>query len=212
MTAEPGPGRQTDWRELVAVALLSVTAIFTAWSGFQASKWGGIMSISFGQASSAREEASRHQAAADQRQAIHVSLFAQWLQAEGAGNERVRDFIAARFPEPLDQAFAAWLATDPATNPEGPASPFAMSEYALPEHAAAVEADQRADARFADGLEANQRGGNYTLLTVAYASVLFFAGMSSKVRAHRSQWAMLWVAIAFFVGATVLVATFPKML
>lgn len=212
MQTDEGHSTRGDWRELVAVVLLSVTAIFTAWSGFQASKWGGIMSISFGQASAARVEASRRDAAADQRQAIHVSLFAQWLQAEGAGTVRVRDFVASRFPEPLDSAFRAWLATDPETNPDAPTSPFAMPEYALPERAAALDADRRADERFAEGLEANQRGDNYTLLTVAYASVLFFAGMSAKVRSPRSQWVLVGVAVVFFVAATTLVGTFPKIL
>ena len=48
-----------DWLELVAVLLLSITAIMTAWAGFQSSKWGGAMSISFAQASTARIEAAR---------------------------------------------------------------------------------------------------------------------------------------------------------
>ena len=44
-----------DWREMIAVVLLTVTAIVTAWSGFQASKWSGAMSISFSQASKASD-------------------------------------------------------------------------------------------------------------------------------------------------------------
>jgi hypothetical protein len=124
----------------------------------------------------------------------------------------VRDFVASNFPEPLDSAFRAWLATDPDTNPDAPSSPFAMPEYALPERAQALDADRRADQRFAEGLEANQRGDNYTLLTVAYASVLFFAGMSAKVRSPRSQWVMVGVAVVFFLAATTLVGTFPKIL
>lgn len=81
----------TDWRELVAVVLLSVTAIATAWTGFQASKWGGAMSISFSQASSARIEASRQQTIANRMQTIQVGRYSQWflLAVGGVG------FIAA---------------------------------------------------------------------------------------------------------------------
>jgi len=50
-TAE-APARGSRWRhrpfiEIVAVAMLSVTAILTAWCGFQASKWSGERSIAF---------------------------------------------------------------------------------------------------------------------------------------------------------------------
>ncbi|WP_407320379.1 hypothetical protein UQW22_07980 [Isoptericola halotolerans] len=41
-------------REIVAVVVLSLTAILTTWCGFGSSKWSGQMSIQFSQASSAR--------------------------------------------------------------------------------------------------------------------------------------------------------------
>lgn len=69
-----------------------------------------------------------------------------------------------------------------------------------------------ADQRFAEGLEVNPRDDSYTLLTVAYASVLFFAGMSAKVRSPRSQWVTVGVAVAFFLSATRLVGTFATIL
>ena len=65
----------------MAVLLLSVTAILAAWTGFQASKWGGAMSISFAEASSARIQAARLDGDANRRQTIQVQLFTQWLQA-----------------------------------------------------------------------------------------------------------------------------------
>ena len=79
VVAEPGTG--PDWRELVTVVLLSVTAVLTAWSGFQASKWSGAMSISFSQASTARIEAARLEGVSNRKQTVQVSLFTQWLEA-----------------------------------------------------------------------------------------------------------------------------------
>ena len=38
--------------------MLSVTAILTAWCGFQASKWSGERAIAFAEASAARVEAT----------------------------------------------------------------------------------------------------------------------------------------------------------
>jgi hypothetical protein len=189
----------TDLRELVAVILLSVTAILTAWCGFQATKWAGAMSISFTQASAARIEASRLDGQANRKQTIQVALYSQWLQARANRNPAAMDYLSTRFPEPLKTAFAAWLLTSPDTNVNAPASPFAMPAYDLPELVSETAASHQAE-----------RGDNYVMLTVAFASVLFFAGMSGRVKSIGGQWALLGIAIAIFTTATLFLLWFPK--
>ena len=46
---------------------------------------------------------------------------------------------------------------------------------------------QRADSRFADALRNNQRADNYTILTVIFALVLFFAAASTRLGRPRSM-------------------------
>jgi hypothetical protein len=181
-------------RELTAVIILSITAVLTAWSGFQASKWGGEMSIAFSEASSSRIEAARQQGTANQRTAVLVGLWTQWVDARGTENDELADFLQDRFPEPLATAQEDWLATDPLTSSVS-TSPFDMPSYVLPEREAAADADARADQRFADALVNNQRGDNYTLLTVLFAAVLFFAAMSQRMNDARSQRLLLSLAI-----------------
>lgn len=204
-------------RELLVVVILSITTVLTAWSGFQSSKWGGAMSIAFSQASSARIEASRLDGAANQRTALQVGLWTQWVTAVGSGDDRLATFVQARFPEPLATAHQEWLATDPvaedgSVNPDAPASPFAMASYVLPERVAAQEADERADAKFAEALANNQRGDNYTLLTVLFAAVLFFTAMSARMNRARSQWLLLSFAVVLGVVGVLFLATFPKLI
>jgi len=201
-----------DWRELIAVILLSVTAVLTAWSGFQAAKWGGAMAISFSQAGAARLEAARLEGVANRKQTIQVALFAQWAQATTNANPSVAEFLAARFPEPLSSAFDAWQATTPSTNPTAPLSPFDMPQYRLPELDSAQAVDAKAEATFTRALENNRRGDNYTLLTVAFASVLFFAAMSGKVTSRRYQWTLLGVSLGLFTTAVLFLAIFPKLI
>ncbi|MEZ5093239.1 hypothetical protein [Nocardioides sp.] len=203
--------RSAGWRELVAVLLLSVTAIATAWTGFQASKWGGAMSISFSEASSSRIAASRFESTARSKQSVQVSLFTTWLQAYQADDKELTDFLQQRFPEPLKSAFDAWLATEPVQNPDAPATPFEMEEYVLPELASAQEADARADAKFAEALRNNQRGDNYTVLTIGFATVLFFAALSGRMRRLGAQWALLGLGVVGFVVLTSTLLTFPKL-
>jgi hypothetical protein len=201
-----------DWRELVAVVLLSVTAVVTAWTGFQASKWGGAMSISFSQASTARIEAARLEGVANRKLTIQVSLFTQWLQAYQAADHELTTFLASRFPEPLASTFPAWLKTSPQKNPDAPATPFEMPGYVIPELTAAHQSDGRADAKFAEALRNNQRGDNYTVLTVAFATVLFFGALSGRMRAVRAQWTFLALGCIGFVSAASLLIFYPKLI
>lgn len=211
MTSRDDAREPTDWRELVTVVLLSITTVLTAWSGFQASKWGGAMSISFSQASTARIEATRFEADANRKQSIQVSLFTQWLQAYQADDAELTAFLEERFPEPLATALPAWVATRPLANPDAPATPFDMPEYVIPELALAQSADERADAKFDEALRNNQRGDDYTVLTVGFAAVLFFAAMSGRMTGRRAQWTLLGLASVGFVALVGLLVSFPKL-
>jgi hypothetical protein len=195
--------------ELIAVLLLSATTILTAWSAFQSSKWGGAMSIAFSKASSQRIEAARLDGEADQRTAVHVGLWTQWLAASGASETDLADFLVERFPEPLATANADWLAAGGAES-DVP-SPFVMPSYVVPERVEAQEADARADQFFDQALDNNQRGDDYTLLTVLFASVLFFTAMSGRVTLVRNQKALLVVAIVLGVAGVTFLASFPKL-
>lgn len=198
--------------ELIAVILLSITTILTAWSAFESSKWGGAMSISFSQASSARIEAARLDGTANQRTAIQVDLWVQWLDAEGNDKPTLAREISDRFPEPLASAHEEWLETDPTSLKDDASTPFEMPSYVLEERVLAQEADARADAKFDEALRNNQRGDNYTLLTVLFASVLFFTAMSGRLERKRSRWAMLILGMGLAVVGAVLLSTFPKLI
>ena len=200
-----------DWREIVVVVLLSVTTILTAWVGFQSSKWGGAMSISFSQASSARIEAARQEGVANRKMNVQVTLFSQWAAAYAADDTVLADFLADRFPEPLATTFPAWLASKPLQNADAAATPFDLPEYKIPELALAKAADARADAKFAQALANNQRGDNYTVLTVAFAAVLFFAAMSGRMRSRRGGDVLLGFGIVLFLVAASFLVSYPKL-
>lgn len=211
-TTEPPQPAGTDWRELIAILLLSVTAILTAWTGFQASKWSGAMSISFSQASTNRIEAARLESTANRKLSVQVSLFTQWLEAYQSGDTELTEFLQARFPEPLATVFPAWLDARPLKDPNAPATPFDMEEYVIPESVRASAADEAADRKFVQALRNNQRGDNYTVLTIGFACVLFFAALSERMRRRRAQWALLCIGGVGFLLLTIVLISFPKMI
>jgi hypothetical protein len=71
---------------------------------------------------------------------------------------------------------------------------------------------RRPNETFTRALDNSRRGDNYTLLTVAFASVLFFAAMSGRLRSRRAEWAMLGLALGLFAMAVLLLVAYPKLI
>ena len=210
-TARPETAaRRSRTRDITALAILTVTAVLTAWSGFESSKWGGEMSIAFSRASAQRIEAARWTATAEAARGYDLQTFALYVEAVARDDTELATFVETRFAERFRPAFDEWLATRPLQNPEAPPSPFALDSYQPPGTAEAAQADARADAYFDDALRNNQRGDDYTLLTVLFALVLFFTAMSERARRPLPRRALLALAGVLFVLGVVLLATFPK--
>lgn len=197
-------------RDIVAVVILSITAVLTAWSGFESSKWGGEMSISFSKASTARIEASREADRANAARGYDLDVFGIYVQALASDDQALADFAEQRFSDAFRPAFDEWIAMKPLQNPDAPKSPFALDSYRPPGQQEAADADARADELFRTALRNNQRGDNYTLLTVLFALVLFFTSVSGRPTLASMRWSMLGLAVTLLVVGMGFLAAFPK--
>ena len=191
-------------RETIVLIVLSVTAVLTAWCGFESSKWSGEMSVAFSEASSSRIEAARQSGIANAGLQADLTIWGVYVQARAQGDTALATYVEKRFTDHFLVAYRAWIAQGEPTN-----GPFKMKEYVPPGTTEAAAADQRADRRFADALVYNERGDNYALLTVLFALVLFFAAASTRLARPNAQRILLGVAIIFLITATVILATFP---
>jgi hypothetical protein len=191
-------------RETVVIVVLSITAVLTAWCGYESSQWSGEMSIAFTEASNARIEAARQTGVANAARQADLSIWGVYLQARAQGDTTLARYVEQRFTDHFRVAYQAWIAEGESTN-----GPFKMKEYVPPGTTEAAAADQRADSRFAEALRFNKYGDNYTILTVLFALVLFFAAASTRLGSPRAQWILLGVAIVFLIASTVVLATFP---
>ena len=214
--------------DLLTTAMLAAATLLTAWAAFQSAKWSGVQAIAFSEAGANRTESTRASTTAGQQTTIDVNVFLSWLDAaqvvadepEFRGDDEVSPallrsiteegtlaaFLFQRFRDEFKPAVEAWLATEPFVNPNAPPTPFAMEEYQL---AAADEADElrlAAEGRAADARNNNQQSDDYVILTVLFASVLFFAGLSMKMAARWSQ-----IAI-FALGLLLLLVAFISLL
>jgi hypothetical protein len=197
------------WVEVIAAAVLALATIASAWSAYQATRWGGVQAAAFAEAGANRAESVRASDLADAELTIDVEYFAIWLNGNATGNETLQRRVEDSFRPEFAPAFEAWQATDPFTNPDAPHNPFEMDEYRI---AAADQADElRAEAEAAVGVaqEANQTGDNYVLTTVLFASVLFFSGISTKFQGRTTKVILVGLGLVAFIGGAALLVTFP---
>jgi hypothetical protein len=209
--------------ELFATVLLAVATLLTAWSAFQSSKWSGVQAINFSSANASRTESIRASDLANAERQVDVASFVAFVNAVAEERQGTRQqggpyqpqegtlssFLYDRFRDEFKPAVEAWLDLDPLSNPDAPKTPFTMPEYRLAAQAKAAQLEQESTDFRDAALESNQRSDNYTLLTVLFASVLLFAGVSTKSGRRRLQLGLLALACVIVVGAAITLLTFP---
>jgi hypothetical protein len=203
---------QTRWEhgaEIVITIILALATVATAWSGYQAARWGGVQSTKYSEAGALRVESPRASNTPGQLTQIDIGLFTNWVNAFATDNLKLADFYEQRFRPEFKPAFEAWIATEPRNNPGAPPSPFSMPEYQVSLAEEAIQLEAEAARTFDEGKVANQTSDDYILNTVILASVLFLSGIAS-----RFQWLPVRIAIIIF-GLIMLaiglfnVATYP---
>jgi hypothetical protein len=205
---------RTDWIELAAAVILALATIVAAWSAYQATRWGGEQAKASRSAIEARTAAAQETTAFGAQAVVDVQLWVFWLEQAQMDtpendNSLALAFIEERFRDEFIPAFDAWLAQVP----EGeipPARPFDMAEY---QPAARVEAERlnALSDEFAEvSAEANQTGDNFVLTAVIMASVLFFAGVGTKLKGRGVRLFMLLVAALFFLGGLGFMLSLPQ--
>ena len=198
-----------SWQELLVTVLLVVAALATSWSSYQATRWNGEQAAAAGRTSAIRIQAARAQGLGQAQTQIDVATFIAWADADQQGDEKLADFYVDRFREEFRPAYNAWLATDPLTSAGAPPTPFAMPEYQVAARTEAEKLDAAAEASAAQVRLDIQRSSNYVLTVVLYAVVLFFAGMSTRLRNPTLRWVMTLAGCLVLLAALAWLATFP---
>lgn len=206
------PSRWDRWEpaaEVIATIVLAFATLATAWSGYQAARWGGVQSTSYSQAGALRTESTRASTEAGQLAQIDIGLFTNAINAYAAGDEDLVNFYRERFREEFKPAVEAWLATDPINNPDAPASPFSMPEYQLSKAQEAERLQKEAEETFAKGSAANQQSDDYILNTVILAGVLFLAGIASRFKTMAARWVIIIFSLVILTFGLYNIFTYP---
>lgn len=201
--------RRNHWVEITCAVVLSLATMSSAWCAYQSTRWGGVQTFRLAAVNKASRASSEANLAALQLQAFDASMGISWMQAKHEGNDLQERFLFDRFRPEMKKAVEAWLKTDPFSNPTAPLGPMKMSEYAQPELAEAKRQDELASREYDAAMQANQTSDAYVLLTVLFASVLFFGGIAGTLESRRLRIIILAIALVLFVITVAFLGIMP---
>jgi hypothetical protein len=201
--------RHERWLSIIEAVVLSVVAVIAAYSGFAAAKWSTESSVSLARASALRTKASRADLEALQTRTLDSVSFNAWFTAFVAGNKRAEQLAQNRLRPGYRPAFNAWLATDPAHNPNAPPGPSYMPQYLIPQETQANELDTQADAEFTKGSDAGGTADKYVRDTVFLATVLFLIGISGHLKLRQARMGLVSIGLILLVFSVIQLAGLP---
>jgi hypothetical protein len=198
--------------EILAALLLSLATLGIAWSGYQAAKWSGLQARRYTQASTARSFANRAATLAAQDRTQDLLNFNRWLEVTSSGNTELAALYERRFRNEFRPAFERWLAADPLHNVDATPSPLREKNYVL---AQAVKADKLETVgdhrRFEAGKVATENADDYVFVTVFFAVVLFFGGISLRFDWTPMRILILGLGGVMLVYGAIRIATLPAL-
>lgn len=198
--------------ETLATVLMAVATVATAWCAYQSTVFGSVQEFDLHQADVLNREINAARNRGFQRSMIDVQLFTNWANAYGTQQSNLADYYETLFTPRMKPAFDAWLKLDPANNPEAPRHFFFMKEYVVPDDVAADSLQIVYDERVQMARDSNAHSEHYILLTVIFASVLFFGGITSNIQSTKTKTALVVGSSALLVGSIIWMLTFPMIL
>ena len=197
------------WLSIVEAVLLSLVAVLAAYSGYAAAKWSTESSVTLAKASAERTKASRADLEGIVTRTLDSASFNAWFTAFTAGDASAQRLAVRRMRPGYRPAFNAWLATDPAHNPDAAAGPAYMPQYVIPQEATAKAHDAQADAAFVKGAHAGSTADKYIRDTVFLATVLFLVGISGHFTVRQARLGLITVGVLLLVFAVIQLLGLP---
>jgi hypothetical protein len=184
--------------EVLAVALLGVATIGSAWCGYQATRWNGEESELARQSSTVQVEAARQFGLATQVVSYDTNTISQYANAAAAGNTDLKQFYRETLirPDflPLLDEWEEQVAAG--SNPENLLNDQSYLDTQLAPYR---ETEAQAEALSLEAQEAGNEADDYVLTTLILASALFFAGLTTSFRVRFARLLLLG-------GASLLIA------
>jgi hypothetical protein len=197
------------WVEVACAVVLALATMSSAWCAYQSKLWGNAQGSRGGAAAEEAKKASENRLLAGEIRAVESMVFVKFVEAKFEGNGPLAAFYTSRLRPTTQAALEAWWATKPRENSAAPRSPFQMSQYRQPEVAEAMAQEEHAVELGAAAAAAGRNSDTYVLLTVLFASVLFFGGISGTFESLRLRRVVLAISVGLFLVTFTTLATMP---
>lgn len=195
--------------ELATTIVIALSTIASAWCAYQATLWGGIQTFRLSAVNALGRKSAEQTVRAGQMRTVDGILFIEYLKGKESHKESLANFFYNRFRPELKRATDAWLATKPFQNPQAPPHPLVMKEYSPEPEQEAKHMDEESAQKLDEAKQANENSDNYVMLTVLFASVMFFGGISTQFGTPRYRITLLAIGALVLCIALGVLATYP---
>lgn len=184
--------------EILAVILLGVATVGSAWCGYQASRWNGEQGDLAREASDLDVESARLSGIATQRVAYDAGILADYAQAIASQEERLAEFYRSSLIRPqFLPLLEEW--EDEVAAGRVPANLFEDEDYLEEQYSDSFTVQAEAEAATLDSQVAGRTSDAYVLTTIFFAIALFFSGVTSSFRSRS-------IRIVLLMGASLTIA------
>jgi hypothetical protein len=187
------------WVSITEAVVLSIVAVATAWSGYQAARWDAASTIQYSKATDATVRSQVNATLAGQDRLYDIVTFNGWVAAKTAGDNKLAKVYERRLRPEYAKAFVAWQKLDPFNNPSAPAGPIFMPEYTNVHAEESARLAKAARSYFDEGVRQREIGNNYVKVTVFLATVLLLTALSQRFEMLGARVAVLAVAFLLLV-------------
>ena len=194
--------------EMVAVLLLGIATVGTAWCGYQSSRWNSEQQELGRRASDERVEANRLFGLAVQTIQYDAGMIAEYAQAvvdDDSGLQRF--FKASLFRPAFLPVLERW--EDDVAQGRAPTNLLSDQDYLDQQLAGYQEAHARSEATQVESQDAGDNGDDYVVLTLLLAMALFFAGVTTSFQLRGARLVLLALASVAIAYAVSRIASLP---
>lgn len=202
-------GDQRRGRLEVALAIiLSLATLGSTWCGYQVGLWGDAEDTAQAAADTAERQAAEDTIVGLQTRTFDGMAMLNYWSALREHDAQTCQTIFARLRPQLRKAIEAAIAAGVLTNPEV-AGPLQRPEYVLAEEQRAKQLRAEAARLNGEVQAAGRACSNYVLMTLMFASVLFFGGIAGTFSSRRVRNSLGGVALLLFVITIIFLARLP---
>ncbi len=202
--------RRAVWVEVIEVILLAAVAVSTAWSGFEAAKWGGLSGRQYSYGLRGTALATEKATLAGQDRLYDITTFNDWIGAKANKHEDLATWYERRFRPEYAVAFKAWQSLDPFHNPSVVPGPIFMPEYSNANAQESARLNAEASECFEKGMTMRENSDEYIRVTVFLATVLLLTGIGQRFRRFWPRAALVSVALLLLGVSAYRLMTLPR--